>query len=93
MKLQNEHVFVTGGASGIGAAIVLDAVQQGARVSFCDIVVPAGEAYAAELTAQGFKVMFHQADVGKFDSLKTAHDAIVKELGPITGLVNNAGVN
>jgi NAD(P)-dependent dehydrogenase (short-subunit alcohol dehydrogenase family) len=93
MKLQNEHVFVTGGAAGIGAAIVLDAAQQGARVSFCDIVVPAGEAYAAELTAQGFKVMFHQADVGKFDSLKVAHDAFVKELGPITCLVNNAGVN
>jgi NAD(P)-dependent dehydrogenase (short-subunit alcohol dehydrogenase family) len=48
MKLHNEHVFVTGGAAGIGAAIVLDAVQQGAKVSFCDINVPAGVAYAAE---------------------------------------------
>ena len=92
MKLNNEHVFVTGGADGIGAAIVLDVVQAGARTSFCDINVQKGQAYASELAAKGFNVMFHQGDVGNFDSLKVAHDAIVKELGPITGLVNNAGV-
>ena len=39
MKLVNEHVFVTGGANGIGAAIVLDAAQNGAKVSFCDLAV------------------------------------------------------
>ena len=93
MKLHNEHVFVTGGAAGIGAAIVLDAVQQGAKVSFCDINVPAGVAYAAELTSQGFTVFFHQAVVGEFESLKVAHEAIVKEFGPVTCLVNNAGIS
>lgn len=92
MKLKDEHVFVTGGADGIGAAIVLDAAQAGARVSFCDINVAGGQGYVTALAAQGFHVMFHQADVGNFESLKVGHDAIVKELGPITGLVNNAGV-
>lgn len=93
MKLKDEHIFVTGGAAGIGAAIVLDAAQAGARVSFCDIAVSAGEAYAKELNSQGYKVIFAQADVGNFDSLKVAHDLIVKEFGPISGVVNNAGVN
>ena len=93
MKLHNEHVFVTGGAAGIGAAIVLDAVQQGAKVSFCDINVPAGITYAAKLSSQGYTVFFHQADVGNFDSLKVAHDEIVKVFGPITCLVNNAGIS
>ena len=32
MKLKNEHIFVTGGADGIGAACVLDAAQAGAKV-------------------------------------------------------------
>lgn len=93
MKLKDEHIFVTGGAGGIGAAIVLDAAQAGARVSFCDITVSAGEAYAAELNSQGFEVIFAQADVGKFESLKGAHDVIVQQFGAITGAVNNAGVN
>lgn len=93
MKLKNEHILVTGGATGIGAAIVLDAMQEGAKVSFCDINVPQGEAYAKELNAQGFQVFFHQADVGNFDSLKVAHDATVEHFGPVTGVVNNAGVN
>ncbi|HUW87458.1 MAG TPA: SDR family oxidoreductase [Candidatus Paceibacterota bacterium] len=93
MKLKNEHILVTGGAAGIGAAIVLDAVQEGASVSFCDINVPAGEKYAEELSTQGFQVFFHQADVGNFDSLNVAHDAMVEHFGPVTGVVNNAGVN
>lgn len=93
MKLKNEHILVTGGAAGIGAAIVLDAVQEGAKVSFCDINVPAGEKYAEELTTRGFQVFFHQADVGNFESLNAAHDAMVDHFGPVTGVVNNAGVN
>jgi NAD(P)-dependent dehydrogenase (short-subunit alcohol dehydrogenase family) len=93
MKLKDEHILVTGGAAGIGAAIVLDALQEGAKVSFCDINVPQGEAYVKELEAQGFPVYFHQADVGKFDSLKVAHEAMVEHFGAVTGAVNNAGVN
>ena len=93
MKLKNEHILVTGGAAGIGAAIVLDALQEGAKVSFCDINVPQGEAYARELEAKGFPVYFHQADVGKFDSLKVAHEGMVEHFGAVTGVVNNAGVN
>jgi len=93
MKLNGQHIFVTGGADGIGAAIVLDALQAGARVSFCDINESKGDAYAQTLRAQGFEVSFAKADVGLFDSLKAAHEIIVKEFGPINGAVNNAGVN
>ena len=52
MKLQNEHVFVTGGANGIGAAIVLDVAQSGAKVSFCDLAEEAGKEYEKELTGK-----------------------------------------
>ena len=47
MKLANKHIFVTGGAKGIGEAIVRDAAAEGAKVSFIDIDVAVGEKLAA----------------------------------------------
>ena len=93
MKLANEHILVTGGAAGIGSAIVLDAAQEGARVSFCDINVEGGIAYAKELSDKGFSVFFKEADVSDFLSLSSAHAAMVEKFGEVTGVVNNAGVN
>ena len=91
MKLNNQHIFVSGGAQGIGGAIVLNAAQNGARVSFVDINVEQGEKYAAKLGAQGFEVFFTPADVGDLEDLTKAHGRIVAQLGEITGVVNNAG--
>lgn len=91
MKLNNKHVFVTGGAQGIGGAIVLHAAQNGARVSFVDINATEGEKYAAELCAQGFDVYFTPADVGDLEDLTKAHGRIVAEFGDVTSVVNNAG--
>ena len=93
MRLKNRHVFVTGGADGIGAGIVLDAAQEGAKVSFCDINVSKSEAYARTLIQSGLQVYFHQADVGSFESVERAHKASVAKFGVVNGLVNNAGVN
>ena len=36
-RLENEHIFVTGGAQGIGAAIVEKCLKEGAKVSFIDL--------------------------------------------------------
>jgi NAD(P)-dependent dehydrogenase (short-subunit alcohol dehydrogenase family) len=63
MKLANKHIFVTGGAKGIGEAIVRDSAKEGASVSFVDIDVTAGEKLVSELTALGQKVVFVKADV------------------------------
>ena len=93
MKLSNDHILVTGGAKGIGAAIVLDAAQAGARVSFVDIDVAASEKYLGELKAAGHKVEFEKADVGNFADLEQAHKKLVSKQGDFTGVVNNAGVN
>ncbi len=87
------HVFVTGGAQGIGAAIVKDAALQGARVSFGDIKDEAGERYAAELRGEGHAAFFVHCDVGNLESVEQAHAKTVAEFGMVNGLVNNAGVN
>ena len=93
MKLKGHHIFVTGGADGIGAACVLDAAENGAKVSFCDINVEKGKAYEAELISKGFQVFFVKADVSSMEDFEKGHSEVVKKFGDVTGLVSNAGKN
>lgn len=93
MKLANQHIFVTGGAKGIGAAIVRDAALAGAKVSFVDIDIATSEAFTKDLRAEGFNVAFAHADVGDFADLQSAFNSLVEQFGNVTGVVNNAGVN
>ena len=92
MKLSGKHIFVTGGASGIGQAIVRDASAEGASVSFVDINKSAGEKLATELTAAGLNVLFAEANVADFDQLSNAFAKAVSKFGEVTGVVNNAGM-
>lgn len=91
-RLAGEHILVTGGSRGIGAAIVEKALAEGARVSFFDIDAAAGTSFAAEVGAGG-RVCFAAADVRKAADIAAAHVAVSAALGPVTGLVNNAGRN
>ncbi|MEY3890374.1 MAG: hypothetical protein RLY62_556 [Actinomycetota bacterium] len=93
MKLANKHIFVTGGAKGIGEAIVRDAANEGGSVSFVDIDVLAGEKLMNELVESGKKVVFFKADVANFEELKSAFTQAVSKFSDVTGVVNNAGVN
>lgn len=93
MRLKDMHVFVTGGSQGIGAAIVKEAALAGAKVSFGDIQVDAGESYAEQLRHDGHEVYFVQCDVGDLKSVEEAHQKIVARYGMVDGVVNNAGVN
>lgn len=93
MKLANKHIFVTGGAKGIGEAIVRDAANEGASVSFVDIDSVSGEKLESELSSEGKKVAFFKADVASFDQLQSAFNQSVTKFGEVTGVVNNAGVN
>lgn len=91
-RLDGEHVLVTGGSRGIGAAIVEEALAEGARVSIIDIEEAAGKAFAASLGADS-RVYFARGDIRVADEIKAFHTAAVAKLGPVTGLVNNAGRN
>ena len=86
-SLKDRTVFVSGGASGIGEAIVRGFAAQGAKVGFVDIADDA----AAKLTAElGQGVHFEHCDITDIAALKSAIEAIRDALGPITVLVNNA---
>ncbi|MBL8587098.1 MAG: SDR family oxidoreductase [Methylobacteriaceae bacterium] len=85
--LRGRAALVTGGASGIGAAIVRGLVGQGARVGVLDLDAEAGLALAREL---GAAVVFEATDLRDIEALRRAVDKVRAALGPITLLVNNA---
>jgi NAD(P)-dependent dehydrogenase (short-subunit alcohol dehydrogenase family) len=91
-RLDDQHVLVTGGSRGIGAAIVEKALAEGARVSIIDIEEAAGKAFVASLNADD-RLYFARGDIRVADEIKAFHAAAVAKLGPVTGLVNNAGRN
>lgn len=93
MRLKNNHVLVTGGAQGIGEAIVIDCALEGARVSFIDIDAERSRALVAKLTAQGHQVQFERGDVSKFDTFQSAYTELTANFGPVTAAVSNAGRN
>lgn len=84
LRLSGRRAFVTGGAKGIGAAIVRRLAAEGASVIVADQDVDAARALAAEVGASAVQV-----DVR---NLQAAHDA-VNAAGPLAILVNNAGVD
>jgi NAD(P)-dependent dehydrogenase (short-subunit alcohol dehydrogenase family) len=89
-RLDGEHVLVTGGSRGIGAATVEKARAEGARVTFVDLLPEEGRALADRL---GEGVLFRRADVCSAEDLARAVAEAEAEFGPVTGLVNNAGRN
>lgn len=89
-SLQNKSVFVTGGASGIGAAIVQAFAAQGSKVGFVDFDSGRGEALAAALRADGARVLFEVCDLRDIDALGRAFAALAVAQGGAAVLVNNA---
>lgn len=83
--LAGRSVVVTGGASGIGAAIVRGFAREKARIAFLDIQEAEGQALAAETGA-----LFLQCDLLDLDALRAALDTAGDRLGPVQVLVNNA---
>jgi NAD(P)-dependent dehydrogenase (short-subunit alcohol dehydrogenase family) len=85
-SLKDRTVFITGGASGIGAAFVQAFHDQGCKVGFVDLDAPAGQALSARLGAASW---FRRCDVTDAEALQAAVGAAAEALGPITVLINN----
>ena len=89
-SLAGRHALVSGGASGIGEALVRALAQQGCLVSFFDIDQAAGDALAKELKAQGYQAHFDLVDLTQIETLKDTIHGRMSVWGTIRVLVNNA---
>jgi D-xylose 1-dehydrogenase len=88
-SLEGMPVFVTGGATGIGADIVRAFARQGAKVGFTDIAGDAAEALVASLNDTPVPPRFSPGDVTRIDQLQAAVAATQAAFGDIGVLVNN----
>ena len=91
MRLTGKVALVTGGARGIGRAIVEKLLDNGCKVVIADVLDDAGKLTVAELSGRG-DVAFVHCDVTSAANAQTAVDHAVAEFGTLDILVNNAGV-
>lgn len=89
-SLRGRTVLITGGATGIGAALVAHFHAQGSRVGFVDIDAEAGRALQSTLAASGNAPLFVPADLTDIGALQAAVAQVRAAFGPITVLLNNA---
>lgn len=90
-SLRGRVVFITGGASGIGASIVEHFAMQGARVAFVDIIDDTAATLARRLAEAGApEPWIRHCDVRDISGLQATILDAAQALGPIKVLVNNA---
>jgi NAD(P)-dependent dehydrogenase (short-subunit alcohol dehydrogenase family) len=88
---EDRAVLITGGATGIGAALVEHFARQGARVGFIDLAEAEGVALADRLAIGGLpRPAFRGADVRNIAALRSAVTSLAAETGNPTVLINNA---
>jgi 3-oxoacyl-[acyl-carrier protein] reductase len=91
MLVQGKKVLLTGGSRGIGRALVLEYLSNGASVWYLGLR-GGGEEYEAAAQRTGAGVNFRECDVADEDALSRAAKDVMKEAGGFDILVNNAGI-
>jgi len=90
--LVDRTVFVTGGAAGIGGALVRNFARQGSKVAFVDRAVDAAEANVRACVEANSRhtPIFYEVDLNDIGALQAACAQAIDDLGGVTVLVNNA---
>ena len=91
--LQNHIAVVTGAGSGIGRAIALGYAREGAQVALVDLNGKAAEQAAQEIRDAGGLAESFALDVTKREDCGAVARRIAEQVGPVSILVNNAGIN
>jgi 3alpha(or 20beta)-hydroxysteroid dehydrogenase len=92
-RLANKCALVTGGAQGQGAAHVETLARQGAKVISADVLDEPGTALVERLAGEGLDVVYRHLDVSSAADWQATIDGIDPAWGPVTVLVNNAGIS
>ncbi|MBX6378829.1 MAG: glucose 1-dehydrogenase [Clostridia bacterium] len=91
LRVEGKTAIVTGGASGIGRAIVLELAREGADVVIADIQEEAARQVAGEVAATGRRALPYRTDVTSSANVREMVAAALREFGKIDILVNVAG--
>lgn len=89
-SLRDKTVLITGGGSGIGAALTRRFAEQQCKVGFLDIAEGPSTELAQTLRNEGLQVRFERCDLRDIQALRASIAAVREALGPITVLINNA---
>jgi len=93
LRLKDKVVLVTGGAKGIGAAIIKTCAQEGAITVAVDRDAQACQKLHDELSAHGFQTSFIAMDLSSSENCKAVVQQAIATFDHIDALVNNAGMN
>jgi 3-oxoacyl-[acyl-carrier protein] reductase len=88
--VKGKVTILTGGAQGIGRTIAEFLADQGSDMVIFDVLD--GDAAAAALRAKGVRAAYYKVDVSDLGQVEQAVAAVVKEMGGVDNLVNNAGI-
>ncbi len=91
-RFQDQTVFITGGAEGLGKAIARRVGREGARLALADFNEPALKNTVDELTREGFTVAGYHADISDEQSIRSAIDEVSFRYGKIDVAINSAGI-
>lgn len=91
-RLENKVAIITGGADGIGKAAAFRFAEEGAKVIIWDLNEEKGLEVVKEIENNGSEAVFYKVNTALFDEVLQATEAVLKKLGTIHILINNAGI-
>ncbi|HAX51843.1 SDR family oxidoreductase [Muricomes intestini] len=93
MRLDGKHIFVTGGARGIGKSVATAFAEAGADLAIVDVDIDEAEKTAKELADKtGRKVIAVKTDVTEPEQVDAMVEKVVSELGGLEAAFCNAGI-
>ena len=92
-NFQDKTVAITGGGSGIGAAMVTRFAQQGAKVAILEVDLEKAENLVSQLSEPSFTISCHRVNVAQQQEVIHVIQEVVDKLGGVDVLINNAGIS
>jgi len=90
MEISTKHIVITGAARGLGLAMAVELAAAGARIGLIDVDAESLAAAVAGLSGSGHATAV--ADITDEQAVIAAFDALEQAIGPVDGLINNAGI-